>query len=116
MRSRTGPPATVEQTFGTELLFLFDAGAGRAVVPQECEPPGDPARPLIRACGADVRVAAALLLHDSGHGTDGTRRRMSDGAAAVRPATEGPRRAEWSRSSVGPLTDGWRWMSAPVLN
>ncbi|MFC8260522.1 hypothetical protein ACFUNF_23655 [Streptomyces sp. NPDC057291] len=48
----------MEQTFGTELLVLFDAGAGRAVVPQECEPPGDPARRLTRACGVDVRVAA----------------------------------------------------------
>ncbi|MGW9133981.1 hypothetical protein [Streptomyces sp. NPDC055681] len=72
MRSRTGPSAAVEQIFGTELLSLFDAGAGRAVVPQECEPPGDLARRLTRACGAGVRVAAALLLHDSGHGTDGT--------------------------------------------
>ncbi|WP_329160382.1 helix-turn-helix domain-containing protein [Streptomyces sp. NBC_01717] len=68
-RSGTGSPVTVrrrmrriqtvlDQTFGTELLFLFDAGAGRAVVPQECEPPGDLARRLTRACGADVRVAA----------------------------------------------------------
>ncbi|WP_406455530.1 helix-turn-helix domain-containing protein [Streptomyces sp. NBC_00876] len=48
----------LDQTFGTELLFLSDAGAGRAVVPRDCEPPGDLARRLTRACGAGVRIAA----------------------------------------------------------
>ncbi|WP_326657489.1 PucR family transcriptional regulator [Streptomyces sp. NBC_00385] len=49
----------LDQTFGTELLFLFDAGAGRAVVPRDCEPPDDLARRLSRACGVGVRIAAA---------------------------------------------------------
>ncbi|MCX5340392.1 PucR family transcriptional regulator [Streptomyces atratus] len=48
----------LDQGFGTELLFLFDAGTGRAVVPQGCEPPGDLAERLTRACGAEVRIAA----------------------------------------------------------
>ncbi|WP_405684092.1 PucR family transcriptional regulator [Streptomyces sp. NBC_00057] len=48
----------LDQGFGTELLFLFDAGMGRAVVPQGCEPPGDLAERLTRACGAEVRIAA----------------------------------------------------------
>ncbi|MFD3658084.1 PucR family transcriptional regulator [Streptomyces sp. NPDC058620] len=47
----------LDQTFGTELLALFDAGAGRVVVPQGGEPPHDLAQRLTRACGADVRVA-----------------------------------------------------------
>ncbi|WP_405405737.1 PucR family transcriptional regulator [Streptomyces sp. NBC_01104] len=49
----------LDQTFGTELLFLFDAGAGHAVVPRDCEPPDDLARRLSRACGAGVRIAEA---------------------------------------------------------
>ncbi|WP_326768222.1 helix-turn-helix domain-containing protein [Streptomyces sp. NBC_01591] len=48
----------LDQGFGAELLFLFDAGAGRAVVPRGCEPPGDLAERLTRACGAEVRIAA----------------------------------------------------------
>ncbi|MFG2628873.1 PucR family transcriptional regulator [Streptomyces sp. NPDC048473] len=48
----------LDQRFGTELLFLFDAGTGRAVVPQDCEPPGDLAERLTRACGGEVRIAA----------------------------------------------------------
>ncbi|MGW8888819.1 PucR family transcriptional regulator [Streptomyces sp. NPDC055749] len=47
----------LDQTFGTELLVLFDAGAGRAVVPRGSEPPLDLAQRLTRACGAEVRIA-----------------------------------------------------------
>lgn len=48
----------LDQTFGTELLVLFDAGDGRAVVPQGGEAPVDLAQRLTRACGAEVRIAA----------------------------------------------------------
>ncbi|MCX4735217.1 CdaR family transcriptional regulator [Streptomyces sp. NBC_01363] len=48
----------LDQAFGGEPLFLFDAGAGRAVVPRGGEPPGDLAERLTRACGAEVRIAA----------------------------------------------------------
>ncbi|MEW1687225.1 PucR family transcriptional regulator [Streptomyces sp. NPDC091265] len=48
----------LDHTFGKELLFLFDADAGRAVVPGDCAPPDDLAPRLSRACGAEVRIAA----------------------------------------------------------
>jgi hypothetical protein len=48
----------LDQAFGTEVLCLFDAEAGRAVVPRGCEPPGDLAERLTRACRAEVRIAA----------------------------------------------------------
>ncbi|MET9660210.1 PucR family transcriptional regulator, partial [Streptomyces sp. NPDC006510] len=51
----------LDQGFGAELLFLFDAGAGRAVVPRGCKPPGDLAERLTRACGVEVRVAAGTV-------------------------------------------------------
>ncbi|MGW0937662.1 PucR family transcriptional regulator [Streptomyces sp. NPDC002666] len=58
-RSMRRIQTVLDQTFGTELLFLFDTGVGRAVVPRDCEPPDDLARRLSRACAVGVRIAAA---------------------------------------------------------
>lgn len=58
-RSMRRIQTVLDQTFGTELLFLFDTGVGRAVVPLDCEPPDDLARRLSRACAVGVRIAAA---------------------------------------------------------
>jgi hypothetical protein len=47
----------LDHAFDTEVAAVLDGRPGRAVVPKECEPPGDLAERLSKALGTPVRVA-----------------------------------------------------------